>query len=98
MKKETVIKNIYFLARNKGIRISDIEKGIGVCQGYLSRCIKCKGAFPLEKVLGAADVIGCPAANLFDENLLINVELDDLQSKIERLISRREELERSLHA
>lgn len=54
------------LAKEKGIRIGDIEKSLGVAHGYLGRVVNNNvGAFRLEWAIKIADMFGMYIDDIF---------------------------------
>jgi len=67
MEKGNIIKNIYQFAREKNIRISDIEEAGGVSKGYLSRLKDEDGKVPsIDVVVAAAKLFGITVDTLIN--------------------------------
>ena len=96
MTKETVIKNIQFLARKRGIPLGLLERRMGVSKGYLSR-VKSKNGLSIDHVLKAAEILKCSIEILFNEDLAVESEITSINEQIRSLCERRQELEGRLH-
>ena len=86
--RNLLIENIYRLAKEKKLKIGDLESSVGVSTGYLSRLAKdeSKGVFSAELLFQIADKLG----TTMDSLVLVNTKgLTDneqyLLSFIERL-------------
>lgn len=93
MTQETVIRNILYAARMKGIGIGALEKYIGVSTGYISRCRNNKNRISLVLVIMAAEMLDIPISRLFEDDFATRAELEEVKSQISDLSKRKEELE-----
>lgn len=98
MTQETVIRNILYAARMKGIRIGALEKYIGVSTGYISRCRNDNNPISLVRVIMAAEMLDIPISRLFEDDFATRAELEEVKSQISDLNKRKEELEGRLGA
>ena len=63
--RERIYENTKALAKLRGIKISDVEKQIGVSTGYLSKTSKC---LTVEKIYRIATVFGVTIDSLIKED------------------------------
>lgn len=63
--RERIYENTKALARLRGIKVSEVEKQIGVSVGYLSRTSKC---LTVEKTYKIATLFGVTIDSLIKEN------------------------------
>ena len=96
MTQETVIRNILYAARMKGIGIGALEKSIGVSTGYISRCRKNNKRISLVLVTMPAEMIDTLLSRLSEEDCATRAELEEVKSQISDLSKRKEELEGKL--
>lgn len=96
MKQDVVISNMLYIAAEKGFNIGDFEYHIGLSKGYFSRLKHNRNSLSLKTVLNALDLLKCPVQMIFDEHLVQNAELKNIESKIDALVQRRTEIEKEL--
>ena len=91
---KTIYENVKYICLQKGIRISDVEKGIGSSPGYLSRTAA--HSMPCGKLISIGNLLDISLDELTDENYIHEHRKNEITARIESLKEEMESLKREL--
>lgn len=78
-------ENVKFIARNKGINLKEIERTIGVTQGYMSRAKKNNIDISISKAYTAAKMLGYTLDDLIEKDYAKEFRRAEIKKEIARL-------------
>lgn len=89
---ENFYKNVKYLCKAKGIKIGELEAGVGVSKGYFSRVSKSgQKEIGVIKAFKIAEILGQDLESLINDDAWVDFRIKELQAEIEKL----EKLQRS---
>ena len=90
-------RNVRFIAKEKGIRIGDLERSVGLRPGYLSRWEDKKDSAPrLDVACRLADAIGESLSDLVQNDYKEYVRVNELQSELRQKENEISQIKREL--
>ncbi len=82
--------NARLCCKQKGMRIGDLERQVGVSPGYLSR-IEYSRRVSLANICRTAEILGVTIDDLLSENMMIDMRIEELKKELKMLKSKRGE-------
>jgi len=77
---------VKFICKDKGIKISDLEKKIGVSKGYISRLKQGTKEIGLFKAYKIANILGCNLNDLIESETWKDARIKELQKELDELM------------
>lgn len=80
-----IYENIRYLAKENGIRMSDVERAVGVSTGYFSRLKAREKSIPIGYLLTVCFLFNVPLEYLCTVNIVKQAKITKLTAELERL-------------
>ena len=85
-------QNVKLMAKEKGIKMKDIEKYLGVCSGYFSRNRKNNNVAGIDKAFILAEFFGVTVEELLSDTLEKKLKAPAVKADLLKAITRAEDV------